>query len=196
MSRRRLSRRKFVAAAGTTSVVALAGCADGGDGNGAEDDEPEDNETEDGDTEDETYTLTVTVEDGDGEPVEGATVMVMEAGMMEDDGAGNETDTGEDNETDAGNETADNDTDAGNETDTEDGMDTEMEQETDEEGMVEFTELENGEYTVTAESDGQQAEDDVEIDGADEEVTLTLGEDGAGNETGDNETDNETDDGA
>ncbi|MBZ6496325.1 hypothetical protein [Natrinema longum] len=213
MSGTQLNRRTFVAAAGTASALALAGCADGGPGD-------EDNETEDGNGEpagdnetdeesgDETYTLTATVQDDQEEPVEGATVTLEEAGVggMGDEEMGNES------ENESGNESAnesvtesenESENESANESanETEDGAATQsfpMEDETDENGDVEFEELENGEYTVSAEDGGQEAEDDVEIDGADEEVTLMLGEDGgAANETEDgNETtgDNETED--
>ncbi len=50
------------------------------------------------------------------------------------------------------------------------------EEETDEDGQAEFEDLEDGEYAVGAEYEGEQAVDEVEIDGADEEITLTLGE--------------------
>lgn len=185
MSRNRLTRRSFVTAAGTASAIALAGCADSGPGGDESEDDPEDgSENESGDEtgDDETYALTVTVENDQG-PVEGATVTLEQAGMT----GGGEGTTG--NESD--NETS---TDGGA---TDIGQSFPMEDETDENGEVEFEELEDGKYTVTAENEGEETEDDVEIDGDDEEVTLTLGEgDTTGNEsesgnetdTGDNET--------
>jgi len=206
MSRNRLTRRSFVTAAGTASAIALAGCADSGPGGDESEDDPEDgSENESGDEtgDDETYALTVTVENDQG-PVEGATVTLEQAGMTgggegttgnesdnetSTDGIGNESDGGIGNESD--NETT---TDGGA---TDIGQSFPMEDETDENGEVEFEELEDGEYTVTAENEGEETEDDVEIDGDDEEVTLTLGEgDTTGNEsesgnetdTGDNET--------
>jgi len=206
MSRNRLTRRSFVTAAGTASAIALAGCADSGPGGDESEDDPEDgSENESGDEtgDDETYALTVTVENDQG-PVEGATVTLEQAGMTgggegttgnesdnetSTDGIGNESDGGIGNESD--NETT---TDGGA---TDIGQSFPMEDETDENGEVEFEELEDGKYTVTAENEGEETEDDVEIDGDDEEVTLTLGEgDTTGNEsesgnetdTGDNET--------
>ena len=206
MSRNRLTRRSFVTAAGTASAIALAGCADSGPGGDESEDDPEDgSENESGDEtgDDETYALTVTVENDQG-PVEGATVTLEQAGMTgggegttgnesdnetSTDGIGNESDGGIGNESD--NETT---TDGGA---TDIGQSFPMEDKTDENGEVEFEELEDGEYTVTAENEGEETEDDVEIDGDDEEVTLTLGEgDTTGNEsesgnetdTGDNET--------
>jgi hypothetical protein len=195
-----------VTAAGTASAIALAGCADSGPGGDESEDDPEDgSENESGDEtgDDETYALTVTVENDQG-PVEGATVTLEQAGMTgggegttgnesdnetSTDGIGNESDGGIGNESD--NETT---TDGGA---TDIGQSFPMEDETDENGEVEFEELEDGKYTVTAENEGEETEDDVEIDGDDEEVTLTLGEgDTTGNEsesgnetdTGDNET--------
>ncbi|GAB3664238.1 hypothetical protein [Halopiger thermotolerans] len=235
MSHRRLNRRTFVAAAGTTSALVLAGCTDGGgngangtdggneteDGTGNETDLGDGNETEDNETgnetDTETYALTVTVEDDQGEPVEGATVTVEGdgAGGMMDDGMGNETagNATDSNETDgnetddnetglnetAGNATDSNETDgnetAGNETDgMAGGTDQTWEEETGENGEAEFENLENGDYTVTAEHEGQQTEDEVTIDGSDEELTLTLGE-GATGGAGGNETDGNMTDG-
>jgi len=109
---------------------------------------------------DETYALTVTVENDQG-PVEGATVTLEQAGMTgggegttgnesdnetSTDGIGNESDGGIGNESD--NETT---TDGGA---TDIGQSFPMEDETDENGEVEFEELEDGEYTVTAENEG------------------------------------------
>ncbi|MDS0477530.1 hypothetical protein [Natrinema sp. 1APR25-10V2] len=211
MSRKRLNRRTFVTAAGTTTALALAGCADSGPGGNESEngtDNQSGNETDGGD---ETYTLTVTVENAEG-PVEGATVTLEEAGMSGagEDGmgneSGNESDGGMDNESDGGmdNESSnESDGGMGNESGNESGNETTdigggqsfpMEDETDENGEVEFEELEDGEYTVMAENEGEQTEDDVEIDGGDEEVTLTFG-DGAGNESEGNEsvTGNESD---
>ncbi|MFB1062879.1 hypothetical protein [Natrinema sp. H-ect4] len=222
MSRNRLTRRSFVTAAGTASAIALAGCADSGPGGNESEDDPEDgSENESGDEtgDDETYALTVTVENDQG-PVEGATVTLEQAGMTgggegttgnesenetstagigneSDGGIGNESDNESENESDGGtgNESDNETTTDGGATDI--GQSFPIEDETDENGEVEFEELEDGEYTVTAENEGEETEDDVEIDGDDEEVTLTLGEgDTTGNEsesgnetdTGDNET--------
>lgn len=191
MSRERVSRRTFVAAAGTASTLLVAGCGDGGPGGGGEENdtgaEENDsmNESEDGgvgeednesagednesanESEEETYTITITVEDQMGEPVDDAIVTVEgEGGILSGIFGGDE----------------------------------EEEAATDENGEVEAEGLENGEYTVTAEgNDGQTGEETVEVDGSDEEVTVTLGEDGEDNESdndtgigGDNESDNDT----
>ena len=107
----------------------------------------------------ETHTLTVSVEDGDEDPIEGVAVTVSDGTDDEDD---------DDDEND---------------------LEVIDEGETDEDGVVEFTDLEDGEYTVHAEADGyEEADEDVEIDGDDEAVTLILEEE---NEVDDDEADDE-----
>lgn len=205
MSHQRLTRRTFVTASGTAAVAALAGCANSGPGGDDNESDGETNDTDDGTDTDDAYTLTVTVE-GDDDPIEGATVALERAGPGEmdggDGGTGNESDNEtddamgnvSDNETDAGgvenesdNETEDGGT--GNETTTDgEGAAFPMEDETDGDGEVEFEDLEDGEYTVSAENEGEETEDDVKIDGGDADVTLAFGDadtgdDGTGNET-------------
>lgn len=174
----------MIALSGVASVAALAGC--GGEGPGEEEDpeaddgvEPAGEEStgeEDPEAEDvggeETYSLSVTVEDDAGDPVEGVSVTVEEASEAGTEGV-NESDSGD-------NETAD--------AASENGELQAQDDETDENGEVEFDGLGDGNYTVAAEHEDAEAEDEVTIQGADEEVTLTLSEDDGGGDDG-NETD-------
>lgn len=159
------SRRRFVAAAGSIAVAAVAGCTElardedeppeeaeededettadaesNGETGAADEDEPAEDE--------ETYELTVLVETEDGEPAVGAFVTVTD-----EDG---------------------------------DLLDDEAEQPTDDEGQALF-EVGDGEHTVEidateAEVGDGEFEETVSIDGDDEELTVTVeeGDDPAG----------------
>ena len=98
-----MRRRKFIALTGTATTTALlAGCTDdddedpdeNGEDPGADENGEDDNGEDDDDENGETYTLTVTVEDEAGEPLEGATVSVEDSeGLLE--GVFDEEDEGE-----------------------------------------------------------------------------------------------------
>ncbi|WMT09175.1 carboxypeptidase regulatory-like domain-containing protein [Natrinema thermotolerans] len=105
-------------------------------------DESNSSGTDDDDSETDGHTLSVAVEDENGDAIDNATVQLEEdTGFLT---------TGETDEKDVGDD-----------------------------GTVEFTALEDGEYTVTASADGfEQTARDVEIDGSDDEITLTLASNG------------------
>ncbi|WP_232833694.1 polysaccharide deacetylase family protein [Saliphagus sp. LR7] len=171
-----------------------------GDNATDEDNESDAGEGNESDAED-GYSLSVTVETGDGDPIEGATVWLEGDQLATGDApeeasdAGNETSANETgNETGAnetGNETGANETNASNETssgngtnanETGNGTDTssEYENETGGNGTVEFTGLADGEYTVLASAEGYaESEETVEIDGGNTETTITLEEGGS-----------------
>ena len=98
-----MRRRKFIALTGTATTTALlAGCTDdddedpdeNGEDPGADENGEDDNGEDDDDENGETYTLTVTVEDEAGEPLEAATVSVEDSeGLLE--GVFDEEDEGE-----------------------------------------------------------------------------------------------------
>lgn len=141
-----------------------------------------------GDETDETHALTVTVEDRDGRPVEGATVRVTAA----DGGAEGEDDVRDEDEDpedlfldppDEGNEGDENGEDSVTEDGGDDGEDgarepDEHEKETDADGVAEFEDLGDGDYEVVAEHDDDEAEGDVTVEGDDEAFAVTLDVDG------------------
>ncbi len=216
MSHQRLNRRTFVTAAGTVSALTIAGCASGPGGNETEN---ETNDTDAGTDDTYTLTVvvengqgpvegaTVTLEEAGASGMGGDTGMGNESGNMTGNESANATTTdGMGGENESTNDTMGDDGEMGNEsgnmtgnesgngtaTDDDTAVGTQsfpIEKETGTSGEAEFEGLTDGEYTVIAENEGQQTEDTAEIDGSDEEITLTLGD--GGNETG-NQSTNET----
>ncbi len=206
------TRRQMLALSGVAAVSGIAGCSAFGGGDDGEDpnetddegndtnetgetddtnetdagnETDEDNSTDEGNESDDTedgYSLSVTVETGDGDPIEGATVWLEGDQLADGDApeeagdAGNETTANE-----TGNETDANETGSGNETASGGDTDTsgEYESETGGDGTVEFTGLADGEYTVLASAEEYaDNEETIEIDGDDTETTVTLEEGG------------------
>lgn len=183
--------------------------ADGGDGSGGAGDDEAADDSQDGDGGDGTDESDGASDDGSsgdsetdaGDESDDGEDNETGAGNESDDGTGNESETGTDDETTESDEThaltvlvededgeplenatvaVDSTTDfsSGNET------------ATDDDGEAAFN-LTDGEYEITASADGyEDAEDTVEIDGDDEEITLTLetsdeATDGTGNDNND-----------
>ncbi|MFC4989316.1 polysaccharide deacetylase family protein [Saliphagus infecundisoli] len=183
------TRRQLLASSGVAALSGIAGCTDFGGDNGnnepddtndseattdtseenSTDEDDENNDTSDGeanetDEDNENgHILSITVEDGDGNSIEGATVQLGGDELAGEETTGNETAGNE-----SGNETANQEAENGYNGDT------------DSEGQIEFTGLVDGEYTIFASAeDYAESEENVEIDGDDEEVTIVLEEGGS-----------------